>query len=282
MSNIRVAIVANPAAGSGRAMRMVEEIVSILEHKNISFSVFDTSWPNDFDGFSDVWIVGGDGTLHFFINKYPGIQLPLVIFAGGSGNDFHWRLYKEKAVSEIVELGLTATPTRVDAGECNGILFMNSAGAGFDGAVVKTILGKNKRKGKISFYQSVMRNIFSYRELEYTITGAEKPLQGRYLIVSVMNTTRAGGGFYIAPKARIDDGLLDLTILTELPVLKRLLFLPRVEKGKHEGLNFLKHFTIRRILVECDRLMDAQLDGEYFQWKKMEIKVLPAHFQFRF
>ena len=43
-----------------------------------------------FDGFTEVWIIGGDGTINWFINQYSEIQLPLALFGGGAGNDFHW------------------------------------------------------------------------------------------------------------------------------------------------------------------------------------------------
>src|ERR1044071_5221240 len=92
-----IAIVCNSLAGVGRAVGLADKISSELTEKNISHSLFKGNWPAEFNGFSDVWIVGGDGTLNYFINQYPNIRLPLVIFNGGTGNDVHWLLYGSKS-----------------------------------------------------------------------------------------------------------------------------------------------------------------------------------------
>ena len=94
--NRKIVILLNPIAGSGRAIAMAGRLCRKLEEKQVAFNLFDSVWPAGLDGYSDVWIVGGDGTLNFFVNKYRQLQQPLVIFSAGSGNDFHWLLYGKK------------------------------------------------------------------------------------------------------------------------------------------------------------------------------------------
>ena len=91
-----IAILGNQLAGSGRAGLLSERISNELLTRKIYFTVYTDDWPNDFDGYTDVWIIGGDGTLNYFINKYKELKLPLVIFNGGKSNDFHWFFYGEK------------------------------------------------------------------------------------------------------------------------------------------------------------------------------------------
>ncbi|MEY2918283.1 MAG: hypothetical protein RIS73_1997, partial [Bacteroidota bacterium] len=91
-----IAIVCNSIAGAGAAVTIANKIVEALSIRSISHNFFQELWPTDFGGFTDVFIVGGDGTLNYFINHYPEIKLPLVIFKGGTGNDFHWLLYGNK------------------------------------------------------------------------------------------------------------------------------------------------------------------------------------------
>lgn len=74
-------------------LELTTKIISELSNKQIPYSLFKAIWPPDFNGFTDIWLVGGDGTLNYFVNNYQEIVLPLVIFKGGSGNDFHWMLY---------------------------------------------------------------------------------------------------------------------------------------------------------------------------------------------
>lgn len=278
----KIALVFNSRAGAGRAKQLLDNIQQHLQSLGIVNELFADDWPASFNNCSDVWIVGGDGTLNYFVNKYPDIKLPLAIFDGGSGNDFHWMLYGKVSWQEQVEVILNSKPKPVDVGRCNGKIFMNSTGAGFDGVVVKSIEGKNKKKGKASFFSAVIKKIFTYKEHRYLIEGDGIRVDEKFLIVSIMNGKRAGGGFHIAPVADIHDGLLDITLIRELGLLQRLLYLPVVEKGKHSGRWFNQQFQVKNLHIISDTSMDAQLDGEYFTSKRIEIEVLPNHFFFRF
>jgi len=126
-----IAIVCNSLAGVGKAIKLAEKIANELSQKQISYKLFKENWPEDFKGFTDIWIAGGDGTLNYFINHYPDIKLPLVIFNGGTGNDFHFLLYGDKSFDEQIQLALTATPKPIDIGKCNERFFINDVGIGF-------------------------------------------------------------------------------------------------------------------------------------------------------
>ncbi len=277
-----IAIVVNPLAGSGRGVELAKKIISLLLPHGLTPRLFIDNWPAHFNGFTDIWIVGGDGTLHYFINHYPDIQLPLVIFPGGSGNDFHWMLYGNKSLEELIEIALTANPRKIDAGRCNGKLFLNGTGVGFEGVVAKSLAGKNKKKGKASFFTEVIKKIITYREQSFQISNEQVNLRGKYLIISIMNGHRAGGGFHIAPKASILDGLLEVTIIDPLSIVKRLRYLPVIEKGKHLELPFVHHFKSTSLQISSNQDMDAHLDGEYFSTNYIEIETLPGKFFFRY
>ena len=107
-------------------------------------------------------------------------------------------------------------------------------------------------------------------------------MESQNLLISVMNGHRAGGGFHIAPSSVIDDGLLDVVMLEKLHPLKRLRWLPVIEKGKHLELPFIKHFRIKKVIITCEQPMHTHLDGEYYSAKRLEIEVLPAKYLFRY
>ena len=104
-----ISIVCNNLAGGGRAVALGKRITGELHNRSIKHTLYVGEWPADFIRFTDVWIVGGDGTLNYFFNKYPGIRLPLVVFNGGTGNDVHSLLYKNKNFEEQLEIALTAS-----------------------------------------------------------------------------------------------------------------------------------------------------------------------------
>jgi YegS/Rv2252/BmrU family lipid kinase len=275
----------NSLAGAGRAVLLAQKISFELSGRKIMHTLFDVRWPENLEGFTDVWIVGGDGTLHYFINQFPEIKLPLVIFNGGTGNDVHWLLYGKKNWEEQLELALFASPRPIDAGRCNERLFINGVGIGFEGAVAESLAGKKKRPGKSSFLIAILKKIFFYRSKKYSVRGEGMPPapdRSAYLMISVTNGRRAGGGFHIAPVAAADDGLLDAILIKAISPLLRLRWLPVIEKGKHLNLSFIKHFQTKKIIIESDALIQSHLDGEVYKNKKMEIEILPGKFLFRY
>src|SRR5688500_14336823 len=134
-----IALLCNAKAGKGRAASITAKLREVLDLRKILYSCFDESWPQQLEGYTDVFLVGGDGTLNYFINRYPDVRLPISLFKGGSGNDFAWKLYGDKSIHECLELALGQEAKSVDAGICNGRLFLNGVGIGFDGAIVKSM-----------------------------------------------------------------------------------------------------------------------------------------------
>jgi diacylglycerol kinase family enzyme len=155
-------------------------------------------------------------------------------------------------------------------------------GIGFDGAVAKSLQGVNKWGGKTSFLISILKHIFFYKEQQYLISSAEKTIEGKYLMISIANGTRYGGGFRVSPKAKADDGLFDSVLVKPLSFFKRLKYLPVIEKGKHLGLPFIDYYNTTKITIKSDQPVQSHLDGEYLESKELNIEILPAHFNFIF
>jgi diacylglycerol kinase (ATP) len=276
-----IAIVCSQLAGVGRAVVLAEKISKSITPDNILHKVFINDWPSDFNSFTDVWIVGGDGSLNYFINRYPDISLPLMVFNGGTGNDFHFLLYGNASYEQQLEIALNHLPKPIDIGKCNERYFINDVGIGFEGAVAKALTGKKKSLGKTSFFITVFKKIFSYRSATYTIQSAEQNFIGRKLLVDINNGRRAGGGFHIAPTARADDGLFDVVIADALTPLQRMRYLPVIENGKHIGLHFIQHFQTKKIVVESNSIVQYHLDGEFYEDNKLQVEMLEGKLLFR-
>ncbi len=280
---MQIAIATNTLAGSGKAVKLAQKIHRILNEKNIKSAIFtEKEWDERMYHFDQVWIAGGDGTVNYFVNRYNDIKKPLCIFNGGTGNDFHALLYGKTTVKEQVALVLLSIPKPIDAGKCNDRYFLNGVGIGFEGAVAKSLQGVNKWFGKTSFLISILKHIFFYKERRYIITSAEKTIEGKFLMISIANGTRYGGGFYVAPLAKPDDGLFDANLVKPLSPFKRLKYLPVIEKGKHLELAFIDYYNTRQINIQSDKPIQAHLDGEYLESNELIIEILPAHFNFIF
>ncbi|MBO9566444.1 MAG: hypothetical protein J7621_26960 [Niastella sp.] len=279
--SFNIAIVCNSLAGNGYSELLTHQLQELLDTQQIPCTVFMNDWPAQFTGFSDVFILGGDGTLNRFINQYPNISIPLSVFKGGSGNDFGWKLYGVTSFEAQVRRVLSSSPRPVDAGNCNGRLFLNGVGIGFDGEVVRSMGRKKIIAGHLAYLGTVIRKIFFYKEkvLELEYNGRKE--QDRYFMISVANGSRYGGGFMVAPQAVVDDGWLDLVIIRKIHPLKRFFYLPRVEKGKHIVLPFVKVDKVKQLTIRASQSVAAHIDGELVEEKEFTIELLPGRFLFR-
>ncbi len=282
LSHQNIAIVCNPLAGVGRAITLADKIAESLRKRNISFQLFKENWPLEWVGFSDIYIVGGDGTLNYFINHYPTIDLPMVIFDGGTGNDFHWMLYGKTDFEKQLDLVLNTEAKPIDCGKCNDRFFLNGLGIGFEGEVAGSLTGKKKRFGKKSFMLAVLKKILLYRAKQYKITLEGKTMSSRNMMISIMNGKRAGGDFHISPESSPDDGFLNVVMVEPISVLKRIKYLPVIEKGKHLELDIIRHFNTTNLILECEEPIASHLDGEYYSIHKMDVSIMPGKFKFRY
>lgn len=275
-----IALLCNPTALNAKALKVTSVIKAILERKALHFSTFIQSWPAQLDGFSKAWIIGGDGTMNYFINHYKNNSLPLALFAGGTGNDLHWMLYGNCKPEEQVERVLKGQIEKIDAGLCNGYYFLNGLGIGFDGSIVFDLMGRSKWPGKLSYFLSILKNIAGYKEKLCQIKSAQDSTQQSCFMISVANGRRYGGGFFVAPKADVRDGQLDLSVITKVSLFQRLRYLPVMERGKHLHLPFVQYQQTDGVVIESTELLHAHLDGEYLNDSRFEVKILPAHFSF--
>lgn len=271
---VHIAVLINPVSGAGKSVIAGEELKKELAERKIHFTFFAGDWPQELSAFSEAWIAGGDGTVNYFINQYRHALIPFAVFKGGTGNDFAWKLYGDIPLKKQVALVLAAQVKKIDAAQCNGKLYVNSLGIGFDGEVLQGMNTVRRLGGHLGYLFIVLKKIFSFKEYSFRITTAAETFHEKFLLVIINNSSRTGGGFMVSPKASLTDGLLDLVLCKKLPVLKRLRYLPAIEKGKHVQLSFIHYAHEQSVTVVCEREVYAQLDGDLIAAKEFEIAVL--------
>jgi diacylglycerol kinase family enzyme len=99
-------------------------------------------------------------------------------------------------------------------------------------------------------------------------------------MISVANASRYGGGFHVAPNAKVNDGLLDLCLIGKISPLKRIKYLPVIEKGQHLSLSFVQYLQLNKVTITSSSKIHAHLDGEYIYSDIFEINCLPERFRF--
>jgi len=277
-----IGIFLNTQSGKGKSKKIAAFITHELDQKKTAYEIFADHWPLTLDSLQEAWIIGGDGTINYFVNHYKEINIPLALFKGGTGNDFAWKLYGNISLTQQLNLVLNAEPKPVDAGSCNGKIFVNSIGIGFDGEVLKSMGMIRWLGGHLGYIGVVLKQIFKYKEVEFTIRANNQSFNHKYLLVNIANAPRTGGGFMISPKAEINDGKLNMMLCPAQSILQRLRYLPVIEKGKHLELAFITHQETTELIIETQQEMYGQMDGELIKGSRYEISVLKEKLQFKY
>lgn len=225
----------------------------MLSSKELAHELFREYWPEEINSYKEVWLIGGDGIVSYLLNFYKEISIPIAVFKGGTGNDFAWKLYGDLPVKEQIHRILNAQPKKVDAGICNDKIFINGLGIGFDGEVLRSINTVRFLGGHLGYLVIVISKIFTFKEYHFEIGTLEKKFSDKFLLVIIANSSRMGGGFMVSPQGNINDGKLELILCDPLPVLKRLRYLPVIEKGKHLNKNFITHRHINSVTITCEK-----------------------------
>jgi diacylglycerol kinase (ATP) len=277
---MQIAVLVNSKSGGGKGLTISKEIKLFLSQHQIKFDIFIDNWPANFNNFNKIWIVGGDGTLNYFINSYPSIQIPIAIIKGGTGNDFAWKLYGDVVLHDHLHQLIIGNVTKVDVGKCNDKYFLNGVGVGFDGEILRSMDKIRWLGGHIGYLIVVIKKIFSFKEQKFEINFNNKILNLELLLMSVFNSSRTGGGFHIVPTADISDGYLNILLCKPLSLFKRLFYLPKIEKGKHLHLPFIHHHLTKGITIKCHTNTAAQIDGELFYAKEFNISIIEKKINF--
>jgi diacylglycerol kinase (ATP) len=254
---------------------VIEEVK--VEKTDWDLTLFTTDWPEKLTDFDQVWVMGGDGTFNYFVNKYPEVSIPIALFKGGTGNDFYWKLFGNPSRNEHLSAVFAGHIESIDAGECNGQLFLNGVGIGIEGEVLKSMEVIRYFKGALGYYLAAIPNLLKFKA--YSISYGVRERRDVFLCM-VFNSSRAGGGFHFFPHAEVQDGLLDVLFCQPIPVWKRLYYMPIIQSGKHVNLPIVEFSKEKTIRIKTSRPLSAQVDGEVLTSDVFDFNVLPSKFTF--
>jgi diacylglycerol kinase family enzyme len=174
----------------------------------------------------------------------------------------------------------TGSTKRLDLGCVGGRTFIGIASCGFD-SVANRIANETKLvRGNLVYAYGALRALAGWRPASFTVTvddGEPRTLVG--YTVAVANSGLYGGGMRLAPGARLDDGQLELVIISDLPRLRFLLLMPSVFKGEHVNRPEVEIVRARRVRIAASRPFTLYADGDPIAELPAEIEVLPAAVQ---
>jgi YegS/Rv2252/BmrU family lipid kinase len=281
---MRLSLIVNPVAGGGRAGRALPAVQAELRRLGLEHRVQATlsleharSLAREAVAAGEVAVAfGGDGLIGAVAGALRNGEGVLGVLPGGRGNDFARSLsipVDPVAACEVLGQG---RDRRLDLGSVGGRTFIGIASCGFDSVANRIANDTKVVRGNLVYAYGALRALAGWRPASFTVTvdgGPPRAVVG--YTVAVANSGHYGGGMRLAPDARLDDGLLELVIISDVSRLRFLRMLPTVFKGEHIHRPEFEVVRARRVTVAASRPFTMYADGDPIAELPAEIEVLP-------
>lgn len=207
---------------------------------------------------------GGDGTINEIINEIKERKFKIAIVPIGSGNGIARHFKIPLDISKSLDLILRHNYTFVDIGKVNESLFLGNVAFGIGADFIKNY-HKIKNKGLVGYFLAFIKTIFSIKEKQFIIDIEGERIISTPLILIVSNTNQQGYNFTVTPKAKTDDGLLDMFIVENRSFFKNIINVFKIVLGlnfypgksiykKIENLNITPQKPIKNIQIDGENL----------------------------
>lgn len=250
---------------------------------------------------------GGDGTIHEVANALAESSTPLAVIPLGTGNDFTRSVmdenhrsncevcigdvfrnnFKVKDIDLIKVTSYDRNERKIDA---NSAWCINVASIGLDTEVQLRAKGKVLAHPNSSLIRSTAYStsalgcLFGNRHFDFKFNAKRadgKPddsPKSKYTLISVCNASYYGDGFCPAPKAVIDDGLMNCCAVDAVNLFKSLFLILKYKKGTHDGYKEIDNFVTTFLTVTATgaRDLNGNYDGEDFSGHKVTFECVPG------
>ncbi len=293
------AIILNPLAGRGAALRAWPVLETALQEAGIHFRYFETAYQGHAiriarqcvdSGCRRILAVGGDGTIHECVNglfqqeAIPADEVTIGICPVGTGNDWAAGHGWSRDIRKIVQSMKSMNTCIQDAGECRfekkGMevkrFFINVVGLAYDAFVVDYV--SHRRPwflGKVVYLWYAVKCLWAYRVVPSEILLDGTPVKGRFITIHIGMGRSAGGGMKVLPHARAGTGKLFIMAAADLPKWKILMNMWRFYWGditSVRGVHARSADTVQVRNLAGDIPVEA--DGEFLGNVPVRISIL--------
>lgn len=235
-------------------------------------------------GVDTVVAAGGDGTLNCVINGLMHLEqeLPAVgVVPLGTANDFATACQIPLEPQEALAHVFLSNPQPIDACRLNDQFFINVATGGFGtDATVETPSEVKKLLGSISYLLTGVRQMTDLQSYSATISGPHFAWRGDFYAIAIGNSRQAGGGFQVCPQALINDGLIDLMVVPDMPRSQLLTLLGDLRNGELAGDDQVIYAQLPWLEVHTTEELQINLDGEPQKGRDLRFEAVSGRIQF--
>lgn len=292
--------IVNPKAGKGDAQQQIAGKISQLPEKE-DCTIYATKSVGDATVYVKKYCqdnpdekvrfiaCGGDGTVNEVFNGAVGFEnASVTCYPCGSGNDFVKAFGGADKFADIGKL-LRAPDKKIDLLKVGDRYSVNVVNFGFDTTVAITINKERDKTGhgnKNAYAKGVVTALVKSMKNEFTVIADGEVLNpsGEALLCTVANGQYVGGSFMCAPRAKVDDGLMEVCIFKPISRLKFVTLLDSYTNGKHlEDPKFNKIMTYRqakKVEIKAKDGFAYSLDGEIIYTNHFTVEIAPAVLSF--
>jgi diacylglycerol kinase (ATP) len=290
-------VILNPYSNRWEAGKRAPEVEAALRRAGIEFEMKITSRPDEgvqlareavVAGNTPLIAAGGDGGVSEVLNGLMQATPPTGRPAGplgmlplGTANDITDMLAIPRDLDQAVDVIRKGNTRAIDLGLVNGRYFDNNSAVGLEPMVTIENIRLTWMRGVVRYLAAAALAILKRPEWKAHLVWDDGEYDGSITLISVGNTRRTGGVFYMTPNATPDDGLLDFIFSPSLGRARLFQLLPKAQTGDHVREPEIREHRTTRLSIRLNPPSPIQADGEVFVKDATEItyQVLPAALQ---
>jgi YegS/Rv2252/BmrU family lipid kinase len=264
----KISFIINPISGHGK-QQIVEKAIKQYLHKDFEVEILYTKaakhaieLSKKASKYADIVVaVGGDGSVNEVAQGLINTDIPMGIIPRGSGNGLARFLKIPLNTVKAIALINNGNYKKIDTITINKEISINVSGVGFD-AHIAHLFSLSKKRGLSSYLRIIRQEFFKYKASNYKLTFDNKRIETSAFLISFANSSQFGNNAHIAPKAIIDDGLFDVSILKPFPKIRTLEIIIRLFLKNIHHFKYFETIQTKEINIESEKDMIAHIDGE--------------------
>ena len=269
-SKKRVTFIVNPISGTQNKKSVAEKIRKYADAEKFDISIIPTQYAghaNEIaaqcvaDGVDIVVAVGGDGTINETARALVHTSTVLGIIPCGSGNGLARHLRIPMDVRKAIEVINQCMVEDIDYGKINDIPFFCTCGVGFD-AFISMKFAQAGKRGVATYIENTLREGLRYEPETYEIENEDGSMRYEAFLITCANASQYGNNFYIAPKASLCDGLMDVIIMEPFTGLDAPSISFQMINGTLDQNSKIKTIRCKRLKIHRSKPGVIHFDGD--------------------
>jgi diacylglycerol kinase (ATP) len=266
----KIAFIINPASGKSRNKKLTKWIHENIDPRKFEPDIIESKKPGEATeiaaervsgGCRVVVAVGGDGTVNEVARSLINTDTLLAIIPTGSGNGLARHLKIPLSPGKAIRLINQMTWRRMDYATVNNVPFFCTTGVGFD-AMVGNIFARQRKRGLVTYMKIILAEFYKYKLHQYRIEMNGDMVEREAFLITIANSSQYGNNAYIAPGADVEDGLLDLCIISKFPNYKVWELGIRMATKKLPSSPYYEVFKVKEAKISSVDQTFIHYDGE--------------------